>query len=385
MESSRLVEFTKLVSDSPSSEGVSALLAQTVVEKCGVSYALVFGMDDEGDFRVVSSYGSCDAELSALDLKGVDSLAELRTVVMKACKDRGLRFRVFPLISDAGLFGALVAVYVESAPPSTEDWMSIETLTELTAISLNKAYQHQKLQKAFDDLHASQELLLRTEKFRALGQMSAGIAHDLKNVLNPLFLYADEMRDVAGNREEVLEILARIDRILTRGLETVERLRDFSRLSPEEGDTAATDLNAMVQEAVEISKAKLGEARLVLQLGSPSPVVVRPADCITAIVNLVFNAVDAVEGKGTITIRTDSSDGGSWVEVADDGPGIPPEVRNRILEPLFTTKGNHGTGLGVSTVYAFTQRHGGRLEIESEAGHGARFRMWFPAAGARSE
>jgi len=108
--------------------------------------------------------------------------------------------------------------------------------------------------------------------------------------------------------------------------------------------------------------------------------MLRPADCITAIVNLIFNAVDAVNGRGTIKVRTGTSDGGAWIEVEDDGPGIPPEIRSRIIEPLFTTKGNQGTGLGVSIVYAFTRKHGGRLDIESEPGHGARFRMWFPVS-----
>ena len=106
----------------------------------------------------------------------------------------------------------------------------------------------------------------------------------------------------------------------------------------------------------------------------------RPEIIVTAIVNLLLNAADALAGKGAITVRTGSSDGGGWIEVADNGPGIPPEIRNRILEPFFTTKGAVGTGLGLAIVYAFTERHGGRLDIESEPGKGARFRMWFPAS-----
>jgi len=107
--------------------------------------------------------------------------------------------------------------------------------------------------------------------------------------------------------------------------------------------------------------------------------MLRPADCVTAIVNLIFNAVDAVQGKGSIAVRSGSANGESWVEVQDNGPGIPANIRARILEPLFTTKGKQGTGLGVPIVFAFTQRHGGRLDIESEPGQGARFRMCFPA------
>jgi len=377
---STLVQFSKLVSDSTTSEGIFSLLAQTVVENCGAFHSVVFGTSDRGDFAVLSSYGGCDEKaLSRLDLDEVYSLAELRTAVMKVCGDWGYSFRVFPLICEAKLFGALVVLYSDSHPRTDKQWILIEGLTELTAISLNKTYQHQKLQKAFDDLRISQDALVRTEKFRALGQMSAGIAHDLKNLLSPLMLSTDLIRDAAGKRDEVLQLSERMDRILTRGLETVERLRDFSRQSPEEVEAVPTDLNSMVQEAVEISKPRLGKIKLVPELGTPPVIRIRPADCVAAIVNLLFNAVDALEGKGTITVLTGASDGGGWVEVADDGPGMAPEIRSRILEPFFTTKGDSGTGLGLSIVYAFTQRHGGRLEIQSEPGHGARFKMWFPA------
>ncbi len=376
---SALVRFSKLVSDSPTSEGVFSLLGETVVEKFGATHALIFGTTDNGDFTVLSSYGAFDpAKINSLELDGVCSLAELHTAVMETCA-HGFDYHAFPLISDAGLFGVLVVLYAENRAGTEEEWSLIEGLTELTAISLNKSHQHQKLQKAFDDLRVSQDALVRTEKFRALGQMSAGIAHDLKNLLNPLLLYTDHLRDSAANREEVLEIAARVDRILTRGLETVERLRDFSRQSPE-SEAVRTDLNAIVREAIEISTPKLAQVELVQQLGCPPSTLLRPADCVTALVNLLFNAVDAVHGRGRITVLTGESDGGGWVEVRDNGPGIPPEIKGRILEPFFTTKGHTGTGLGLPIVYAFTERHGGRLEIESEPGRGASFRLWFPAA-----
>ena len=378
MKLSTLVKFSKLVGDSPDSESVSSLLAETVVEKCGGFHALVFGTDDRGDFKVLSSYGRCKVELSVLNLDEVASMPELRDAVMAACPDRGYSFQALPLISDAGLFGALGVVCTEARPLSEEALAFIQGLTELTAISLNKTYQHQKLQRAFDDLRASQDAMVRTERFRALGEMAAGIAHDLKNLLNPLVLYTDNLRDVADNPAEVRDTASRMDRVLTRGLETVERLRSFSRLSPEDSEAVPTDLDAMVREAIEISKAKLAGVKLTLELSSPPRVVLRPADCVTAIVNLLFNAVDAVMGSGLVALKTGTSDGASWIEVEDDGPGIPAELRTKITEPLFTTKGDQGTGLGIPIVYAFTQKHGGRLDIDSEPGKGARFRMSFP-------
>jgi signal transduction histidine kinase len=229
------------------------------VENCGAFHALVFGTSGSGDFVVLSSYGACDVEqLTKLDLDGVCSVEELQLAVMKACNNQEYGFRAFPLISDAGLFGALVVLYNDSGSIADRQWTLIEGLTELTAISLNKAHQHQRLQKAFDDLRISQDALVKTEKFRALGQMSAGIAHDLKNLLNPLLLYTELIHDAAGNRDEVLSITERVERILTRGLETVERLRDFSRQSDEDTEAVPTDLNSIVHEAVEISKPRLG-------------------------------------------------------------------------------------------------------------------------------
>jgi signal transduction histidine kinase len=378
MEVSTLLEFSKLVADSQTSESVSSILAETIGQRWSGLQALVLGTTDSGGFSLLSSYGSLKAELSTLNFNEIGSLAELRAAVVRICADQG-HFRAFPLISNAGLFGVVGVLYGDENSPGEKGWRLIEGLTELTAISLNKTYQHQRLKQALDELRASQDAIIRTEKLRALGEMSAGIAHDLKNLLNPLQLYTDHMRDMLENRTEMLDTLERMDRVLNRGLETVERLKDYSRLQPAESEAVATDLNAMVHEAIEISKPKLGATELVIELGTAPNVVLRPADCVTAIVNLIFNAVDAVQGKGRITVRTGSSAGGAWIEVQDNGPGIPADIRSRILEPLFTTKGNQGTGLGVSIVYAFMQKHGGRLDIESEPGHGARFRMWFPA------
>ncbi len=380
MEFSTLVRFSQLVSDSPTSEGVFSLLARTVVEQCSAAHALVFGTTGEGDFRVLFTYGGCDpGDVNALELDGVCTVADLRASIIKMCGDRGYQIRVIPLISDAGLFGALAILFNLAHPLTERQWTLIDGLTELTAISLNKTYQHQKLQKAFDDLRISQEALVRTEKFRALGQMSAGIAHDLKNLLNPLLLYTDVIRDAARNPEEVLDVADRIERILNRGLQTVERLRDFSRQSPEETEAVPTDLSAMAQEAIEISKPRLAGLEVVVELASPTLVLIRPADCVTAVVNLLLNSADALAAKGRIRISTGASEGGAWIEVADNGPGISAEIKSKVLEPFFTTKGEAGTGLGLSMVYAFTQRHGGRLEIESDLGHGVRARMWFPA------
>jgi len=107
-----------------------------------------------------------------------------------------------------------------------------------------------------------------------------------------------------------------------------------------------------------------------------------PAELIAAVVNLVVNAIDAMQEQGeSITVATGRDDQGrAWVRVRDDGPGMPPEVARRVFEPFFSTKGESGTGLGLANVYAFARRHGGDVTLESSPGEGATFTIFFPPA-----
>ena len=94
-------------------------------------------------------------------------------------------------------------------------------------------------------------------------------------------------------------------------------------------------------------------------------------------VNLVFNAIDALSAGGQIVLRTGAEAGGGWIEVSDTGPGMPEEVEKRVFEPFFTTKAQ-GTGLGLAMVYAFAKRHAGSITVETKLGAGTKFRLWFP-------
>jgi two-component system, NtrC family, sensor kinase len=122
-------------------------------------------------------------------------------------------------------------------------------------------------------------------------------------------------------------------------------------------------------------------ARIEEDLGGPPPVFALSGEVLSALVNVIVNAIDALSAKGgTITLRSGEEGGGSWVEVEDDGPGMPPEVEKRVFEPFFTTKGAEGTGLGLAMVYATMQRHGGNISIQTREGQGTRFRLWLPGA-----
>jgi signal transduction histidine kinase len=108
----------------------------------------------------------------------------------------------------------------------------------------------------------------------------------------------------------------------------------------------------------------------------------RRSELATAVVNLIVNATEALGERGRISVTTGTDDGGAWVEVEDDGPGMPPEIERRVFEPFFTTK-VEGTGLGLALTYAFVQRHGGRATLTTAPGRGTSIRLWFPGLARR--
>lgn len=379
-----LLELSQLVSAPHAPAEVLRGLVDAAVEHLGADGAAVLEIVEDGQPRVAAARQAPGLESIDEDPKmaGADigTLAERMRV---SCRRRFDSVSTLPLVSEGDIFGALVLFSEQPGSLDEKKLRVIGGLANLAATSLAKAYQYEQLQRTFADLEASREALVRGEKLRALGRMSAGIAHDLKNVLNPLFIQLQRLeRKVEG--EAAVKIAAQMKQTLHRGLETVERLRVYGRQSSE-GRTAACDLNTLVDEAVAMCrslKRTEGKPEISVAHGQPPRVLVDPSELVTAIVNLVVNAVDAADGPARVTIRTGESGGGGWVEVADAGPGIAADVQARIFEPFFTTKGQQGTGLGLAIVSAFVERHGGRIEIESAPGQGTRFSLWFPPVPA---
>lgn len=225
--------------------------------------------------------------------------------------------------------------------------------------------------------------LRQSHKLRALGQMAGSVAHDINNILNPIGLHVQMLRRTTREDPEIDESLALIEEAIRTGADTVARLRSFSRQEPDR-PAEPTNLDQMAELALQICLPRLREHNRIKLRHEPSvtpPVLVRPSELVTAIVNLVVNSIEALPGHGTITLRSSSANGQVAVEVADDGPGMPADVQKRALEPFFTTK-LQGTGLGLAMAYAFVQRHGGRLEIVTEPGRGTSVTLSFPASEA---
>lgn len=379
-----LVRFSRLVSESAAAEEILPLLGEAALAHLGVDGAAVLRLGDDGELLVCAAQklpeGVLGQRLPA-DLVG-DDLAER---LLWLCQ--GFQAAVaLPLVSSGDLYGALVLLARGRLSLTTAQTELAGGLVDLTAVALARASQYQALSRSYAELRASREVLSRGEKLRALGQMASGVSHDLRNILSPLVLQAQQLRRMgpedAADREDTL---VRMEQVLWRGVELVERLRSFSR---QERDPPAQrlELNALCEEALRLAQPRLRtqQVHLSLTLGDASAVHVQGAEFLSALLNLLVNALDVMPAGGVLRVTTGARDGGAYVSVADTGPGIAPEAAGRLFEPFFTTKGEKGTGLGLSLVYAFAQRHGGSITGENLAeitgAPGARFTLWLPAA-----
>ncbi len=375
-----MAHFSRLAAATGTAHEVLGLLAQAAVDYLAADGAAVLEIGQAGEAAVAKVARA--PELAGLRFDFETIGPELSQNILAACQGQFTRTRVLPLVSDSDLFGALVLLFKSKKRLDPSQRQLAAGLADLAAAALGKAYRIEQLSRAYAELNASREILARSEKLRALGEMAAGIAHDLRNILSPLTVSADTLSKNSHDSERVMRVAQMIKRAVKRGVDTTERLRFFSRQMPEAQQIV--DLNALVAEAVELCQPRLrsGGAAIELQVETtqPPPIRVESSELVTAILNLVVNAIEAMPTGGTITVKTGEAAGGGFVQVSDTGPGLSPEVERRIFEPFFTTKGDNGTGLGLAMVYAFVQRQGGNIQIDSQPGKGAAFTLWFADA-----
>jgi signal transduction histidine kinase len=307
------------------------------------------------------------------------ALLELRTIVCIPIRSFGPEAR-------AGAVRPLGALYVDnpesSAPFSPESLAAAEALVRHAGLAIENARLFEHERQALQELQQAQKELLHAEKLATIGQMAAGIAHELNTPLTYIMgnLELLQAQDLSEPQREAL-------RSIGRGAERIHNLAQsllaFSR--PSRDEARALDPNEMVERALELCRYHIlkGGVRLERQLTPRLPPVRGvSADLEMALINLVVNAIQALDGEGTVTVSTAPAEGGVEIAVADTGPGIPPEVQDRLFEPFVTTKAEgNGTGLGLSTVATVVERHEGRIGFTTAAGSGTTFRITLPAAG----
>jgi len=232
-----------------------------------------------------------------------------------------------------------------------------------------------------------QDQVVAYERLRALGEMAGGVAHDFNNVLGVILARAQMLQRSAD--EKSLRGLQIIEKAARDGAETVKRIQNFTRVRTEQ-DFTRLSLNPILEDVVEMTRSRWEDdahrqgkkIHLVRDLGEVPPIRGNDSELREVFTNLLLNAVDAIRGEGTITVRTWADGKRAIVSVRDNGEGMTPEVRRRLFDPFFTTKGAHGTGLGMSVAYGIARRHGVDVIVESEEGVGTLFRLTFPELSA---
>jgi nitrogen fixation negative regulator NifL len=287
--------------------------------------------------------------------------------------------------------------HVRAAPLRSEERASmgfvgsIEDITQHRRSEDELRESKQSLERALQELRAAHDQVVQQERLRALGTMASGIAHDFNNALAAILGFTELLCNRPENLADTKKTLRYLQMINTAAQDAgivVNRLREFYRQRDEGEVFAPVDLNKLIEQAVSLTQPKWknqAEAkgvtiRVVTEFERIRPVAGSEAGLREALTNLIFNAVDAMPQGGTITVRTRSANSRVIMEVADTGMGMTEEVRQRCLEPFFTTKGDRGTGLGLSMVYGILQRHRGSVEIETAPGKGTTFRLSLPAA-----
>lgn len=335
---------------------------------------------------------------------------------------RWLFFTAAPIRNAAGeLMGAIETLQdVTERHQAEEDLLQyqnqLENLVAQRTSQLAEANselekERRELELLLAKVEEAQQQLLQSEKMAAIGQLAAGVAHEinnpvgfvnsnlgtLKNYINRLFrvISAYETLEASGSRTELAVALREADlpylredlpslllesqEGLGRVTKIVQDLKDFSRVDQAEHQYA--DLNAALESTLNVCWNELKyKAEIVRELGQIPDVECVPAQINQVFMNLLVNAAQAIEQRGRITVRSGLEKDFVWFEIADNGKGMSAEVQNRIFDPFYTTKPvGQGTGLGLSISYdIIVKKHGGRIDVSSEVGHGTTFRLYLP-------
>jgi two-component system, NtrC family, sensor kinase len=240
-----------------------------------------------------------------------------------------------------------------------------------------------ELRKRLDELRNAQAALVQSEKMSAFGQLSAGIAHEVKNPLAGILGHAQLCLRKLKKGDPLFNYLSIIEHETKRCTDIITNLMKFAR--QEKMEHEPLDLNEVVRQAMAIVDHQLtiNNVKIELKLAIKLPHIHGNANQLQQVLmNFAINAQQAFDGKpGVVRVTTEQKDDAKVILVfADNGPGIPENIRNKIFEPFFTTKpAGKGTGLGLSVTYGIIKDHHGEIKLESELGVGTAFIMSFPA------
>jgi len=309
-------------------------------------------------------------------------------------EEQALRWKIIAFGLLVLAFGFVASLFVSkklSKPVEQIVAGSMENLTRRKQAETDLLKTNRELEKALSELKATQKQVIQQERLSAIGQMASGIAHDFNNTLTPILGFTElllENERMLDNKAETRRCLEMLRTSAKDAANVVSRLREFYRPAATDEEFPVVDLAKIVQQAVSLTEPKWRRQtqakgltiEIAVEIKSTPFVAGEESALREVLTNLIFNAVDAMPQGGRITLETliDGSD--AVIHVRDTGTGMSESVRQRCLEPFFSTKGELGTGLGLSMVYGIVERHRGKLEIQSVVGQGTTFIIRLPMA-----
>jgi two-component system NtrC family sensor kinase len=269
----------------------------------------------------------------------------------------------------------------------TTDLMLVESLASSAAIALENARLYEDLQQRMKELREAQAQLVQSAKMAAVGELAAGVAHEINTPLTSVLGYSELLLEHLPPDDPNQKRLATVVRQAGQARDVVGHLLEFSRQTRPHREQVS--LNLVVQETLMLARQQMKNRRIAIEeeyAGALPPLQLDVPRMKQAFLNLVTNSLQAMPHGGTLGVRSEWVGDEVAVQITDTGSGIAADDLPRIFEPFFTTRPvGQGAGLGLSVSLGIVEEHGGRIEVESELGKGSTFTVWLPMRAAPIE
>ena len=404
-----LVEATRVIGSVLDPESVLEALITKVLEIIPSQHAAALTCGSEAQsLSVVASKSTGEGNAlkkgTAFPARGNNVEEAIRTSRRCACSiggqrdcpikaelaGAGARSCVCVPIALDGSFVLLVIGQDEDRPITDAEMHIVSDLLAYSGLAIKNARLYTALQTAYADLKKAQDAMVKAERYRAIGELSAGVAHDFNNALSIILGRAQFLMTMTKN-QQILKGLKSIENASRDAASTVRRMQQFSKTVSRK-PYCRVEINDVVRQVLETIEPRVRE---LAEVGGVRIHVANKAQKVEAVsgdagelrdalTNILFNAMEAMPRGGNLTVSTGLSGESVFVEVQDTGVGMAPEVQKKDFQPFFTTKPN-GMGLGLSLVYGIVKRHGGQIQIASQPNEGTTVTLLFPVDLSASE
>jgi signal transduction histidine kinase/putative methionine-R-sulfoxide reductase with GAF domain len=298
---------------------------------------------------------------------------------------------VIPLFTKEKALGAIAADHTEPGRRLTQETLdSVMRFAQQAGLAIQNASMYQelknfsrqmeeKIQKTTADLRKTESQLIRSEKLAALGQLAAGIAHEIRNPLTSINILIHSLRERLPSENSQQEDLKVIEEEIHRMNEIVDQFLRFAK--PASPLLEKTDVLSIFEETLQLLRPQIEKQRIVVEKEFQALPMIQmdPEQMKQAMLNLLLNAIQAMPEGGQLTMKGQNSKDGQWIHLSieDSGMGISPEDIDKLFDPFFSTK-ERGIGLGLSITHRIIDQHHGKIEVENAPEKGTIFTVWLP-------